>query len=101
MPAGQLLLAGGAPSLRTFPRRVPLGLGHCRLPDRGGLGRGREGAEHLGHLQPGPGQHRGRVGRQGGLRQLPQVPRGCRDHEGARAQLVQILHILAEDSAGR
>src|SRR5690606_41536931 len=54
-----------------LPERLPVGLGHRGLPDRGGRGRGRPDAVDLGNLLPHAGAHAQRLHRRRGHRPPP------------------------------
>ena len=71
------------------------------MSGRGRLGRGRQGAEHLGPVRAGGGAHQGRLGRGRGLRLLPQVQggRGAAGRHGAHQ--LQVLHLLGPRPAPR
>ena len=71
------------------------------MSGRGRLGRGRQGAEHLGPVCAGGGAHQGRLGRGRGLRLLSQVQggRGAAGRHGAHQ--LQVLHLLGPRPAPR
>ena len=62
-----------------------------RITGGGGLGRGRQGSEHLGRVHQEGGGHQGRVQRGRGVRLLPQV-RGGRGSPGRpRGRQLQVV----------
>jgi hypothetical protein len=90
------------PSVRTpVPRRLPLGLGHRRVPDRGRRRRGRSWTVDLGHVLRPPGRRAQRRHRRGRRRPLPPGPRGRRPHAGPRAPGLPALDRLAAHPAHR
>ena len=75
---------------------------HRVVPDRGGVGRGRQGPEHLGHLhRASPGKIMDGSDGAGRLRPLPPLRRGRRADEAAGPRRLPVLDLLAADPARR
>jgi hypothetical protein len=65
-------VTGRAKACAAASRRASTGASHVRVPDRGCLGRGRQGRVHLGHVRAHARQHQERRQRRRGERPLPQ-----------------------------
>lgn len=83
------------------PDRLPLGLRHRRVPDRGRRRRGRPHAVHLGHLLPHAGPHPQRGHGRRRRRPLPPVAGGRAAHRRPRPRRVPLLDLVVPRPARR